>query len=223
MPTGGGFKVACFSSGIESACCTSDQYLAQCFDPYCEECIVDTNSSTGYGGVFPRSCTSGSNCLGCQSGGYTCPGECKCNPGAGCGCFVPGTYTPMACTGGGCVTTNCYCCLSGSPVERVTNYTITNVGFTQAGNDLYLTQFTYAYTYASCNSDVASVDILFVRKDNSNGSEVSMGGIYGLPLANTSAVWNGSIFISDGHTLYADITISTTSAICTIRREVISI
>lgn len=101
MPTGGGFKVACFASSVESSCCVSDQYLAQCFDPYCEECIVDAGSSTGYGGAFPRTCEDNGICVGCQSGGSTCPGECKCQPGVGCGCYTPGTYNPIACTGGG--------------------------------------------------------------------------------------------------------------------------
>ncbi len=62
MPTTN-YKIACFASSTESGCCTSDAYHAQCYDPYCSDCVVDTNSSTGYGGVFPRSCTSGANCL----------------------------------------------------------------------------------------------------------------------------------------------------------------
>ncbi len=99
MPTTN-YKIACFASSTESSCCTSDAYHAQCYDPYCSDCVVDAGSSTGYGGVFPRSCTSGANCLGCVSGGTTCPGECKCHPGSGCGCYTPGTYNPIACTGG---------------------------------------------------------------------------------------------------------------------------
>ena len=226
MPTGGGFKVACFGSGLESACCTSDLYLAQCYDPFCEECVVDGGSSTGYGGVFPKSCVSGSQCLGCQSGGYTCPGECKCQPGSGCGCFQVGTYTPMACTGGGCVESQCSCCLSGSLVDRITNFTISNIGYSQVGPVYSLLSFNWSYIYSSCNDNVSEVLIRIVKKPYVTGTEVVMGYIPttgSLPLASSSGVWTGSILVEAGDFIYADLTLSSPSGVCTLRRTVINL
>ena len=223
MPTGGGFKVACFASSVESSCCVSDQYLAQCFDPYCEECIVDAGSSTGYGGAFPKTCEDNGLCLGCQSGGNVCPGECKCQPGVGCGCYTPGTYNPIACTGGGasCTETNCRCCQSGSLIDRTNSYTVYNVGFLQSGLSLFLRQFNYSYIYASCNSSVSEVTIQLIKRDNF-GSEAGVGTIY-LPMATNSGLWTGDIFVPAGHEIFADLVVCTTGgACCTTRHSVIS-
>lgn len=225
MPINGGFKIACFSASIESACCISDQYLAQCFDPACEECIVDANSSTGYGGAFPKSCEQNGLCVGCQSGGNICPGECKCQPGVGCGCYTPGTYNPIACTGGGtCTETNCQCCNGGSGgnlINRTNTYTVYNVGFTQSGPSLFLTSFNYSYNYASCNQSVISVTLLLVKRDTI-GHETNQDTIT-LPLSSVSGgLWTGSIFIPDGHEVFGDLVVCTGTACCTTRVSILA-
>ncbi len=222
MPTGGGFKVACFASSVESSCCVSDQYLAQCFDPMCEECIVDAGSSTGYGGAFPKTCDQDGLCIGCQSGGNVCPGECKCQPGVGCGCYTPGTYNPIACTGGGstCTETNCKCCNSGTLIDRTNTYTVYNIGTTNIGLNEYLTQFTYSYNYASCNSSVVSVSLQLTRR-TALGAESSMQTI-SLPLFGTTGIWTGEILLPSGTQLFADLVVCTTTggACCSTRHGV---
>lgn len=194
MPTTN-YKIACFASSTESGCCTSDAYHAQCYDPYCSDCVVDTNSSTGYGGVFPRSCTSGANCLGCVSGGTTCPGECKCHPGSGCGCYTPGTYSPIACTGGssGCVETACHCCTSsGLLVAIASNYQATATYNIDPYGAIYFTSVSWSYVKSTCNSQ-GLISVNLDRISAGSGGRTSIQAISpGNATLNTSGTWTGN-------------------------------
>ncbi len=197
MPTTN-YKIACFASSTESGCCTSDAYHAQCYDPYCSDCVVDTNSSTGYGGVFPRSCTSGANCLGCVSGGTTCPGECKCHPGSGCGCYTPGTYSPIACTGGTspCVPTHCNCCNGSSLVSRASGFTAYITGSYFDGPFLHITSFTWSYVKAACHP--GNNTVVGIHRTSDDASILSISAAAG----QASGSWTGDVLAGSAAVSY---------------------
>lgn len=222
MPTGGGFKVACFGSGLESACCTSDLYLAQCYDPFCEECVVDSGSSTGYGGVFPKSCVSGAICLGCYSGGTSCPGECKCQPGVGCGCFTPGTYSPIACTGGGCFSNACYCCLGGALVRR---YSLVGDEVTFSNLTHNLTSFAYSYTLAACSTDISLIYANIVKTSALSVETIveRIPGSGSLPISNYTVSWSGTIHLEVGEKVEFEFIITTPMGQCSERQLIASL